>query len=107
MRRLLIFLSLFLCVCFNVSAQDKQAVSGTIRDADGSPLPGITILEKGTKNGALTDAAGSFKLQVNPKAVLVISGIGFISQEIAVNGNSSLNVSLVVDNKNPETRNRG
>ncbi|TWW00938.1 SusC/RagA family TonB-linked outer membrane protein [Chitinophaga pinensis] len=100
MRRLLIFLSLFLCVCFNVSAQDKQAVSGTIRDADGSPLPGITILEKGTKNGALTDAAGSFKLQVNPKAVLVISGIGFISQEIAVNGNSSLNVSLVVDNKN-------
>jgi len=100
MRRLLIFLSLFLCVCFNVSAQDKQAVSGTIRDADGSPLPGITILEKGTKNGALTDAAGSFRLQVTPKAVLVISGIGFISQEIAVNGNSSLNVSLVVDNKN-------
>lgn len=100
MRRLLVFLSLFLCVCFNVSAQDKQAVSGTIRDADGSPLPGITILEKGTKNGALSDAAGSFKLQVNPKAVLVISGIGFISQEIAVNGNSSLNVGLVVDNKN-------
>jgi TonB-linked SusC/RagA family outer membrane protein len=100
MRRLLIFLSLFLCVYLSVSAQEKQAVSGTIRDAEGSPLPGITIVEKGTKNGALTDAAGAFRLQVNPKAVLVVSGIGFISQEIAVNGNTALNVSLAVDNKN-------
>lgn len=84
----------------SVSAQDKQAVSGTIRDAEGNPLPGITVLEKGTKNGALTDAAGSFRFQVNPKSVLVFSGIGFITQEIALNGNGSLNVSMAVDNKN-------
>jgi TonB-linked SusC/RagA family outer membrane protein len=100
MRRLLIFLSLFLCLYVTVSGQDKQAVSGTIRDAEGNPLPGITILEKGTNNGSVSDAAGTFKMQVSPKAILVLTGIGFISQEIAVSNNAAINVRMSVDNKN-------
>jgi TonB-linked SusC/RagA family outer membrane protein len=100
MKRLLIFLSLFLSVYLVVSAQDKQGVTGTVRDAEGNPLPGITVIEKGTNNGAVTDGAGNFKIQVNPNGVLVLSGIGFTSQEIPVAGKTSVNASMAVDNKN-------
>lgn len=100
MKRLLIFLSLFLSVYLRVSAQDKQGVTGTVRDAEGTPLPGITILEKGTNNGAVTDGAGNFKLQVSPNGVLVLTGVGFISQEISVAGKTAIEARMAIDNKN-------
>jgi TonB-linked SusC/RagA family outer membrane protein len=100
MKRLLIFLCLFLSVYQMVSAQEKRGVTGTVRDAEGNPLPGITVLEKGTNNGAVSDGAGNFKLQVNPNATLVLSGIGFVAQEIPVAGKTSVDARMAVDNKN-------
>ncbi len=100
MKRLLIFLSLFVCAYLNVAAQNKQAVSGTVRDAENNPLPGITVLEKGTNNGAVSNGAGKFTLQVSPNAVLVLSGIGFTTQEIAVAGQTAIDARMAVDNKN-------
>lgn len=75
--------------------QQQKTVKGTVLDANGQPLPGASILEKGTTNAIQTDLDGKFSLNVsNNNAVLVISYIGFLSQEIAVNGKSNLSITL-------------
>lgn len=70
-------------------------VEGKITDAAGLSLPGVNIQEKGTKNGTSTDFEGSFKINVTSnKAILVISYLGFQTQEVSVAGKSKVNVSL-------------
>ena len=88
---------LFLCTN-NINAQNKT-ISGTITDGDlGGPLPGATVLVKGTTNGASTDFDGKFTLSsVSPNATLVVSYIGYIKQEINLNGKTSVNVILKPD----------
>jgi TonB-linked SusC/RagA family outer membrane protein len=77
-----------------VSAQ-STVVEGKITDATGLSLPGVNIQEKGTKNGTSTDFEGSFKINVtNNKAILVITYLGFQTQEVSVAGKSKINVSL-------------
>ncbi len=79
---------------------NKFSVSGKISDERGSPLVGVSILEKGTNNGVVSDANGRYKISVNDtKAVLVITSIGYISQEVSVGSNSELNISLAADSK--------
>ncbi|MEA1785547.1 SusC/RagA family TonB-linked outer membrane protein [Arenibacter sp. GZD96] len=74
-----------------------QDVSGTVSDASG-PLPGASIVVKGTTNGAQTDFDGNYSLSNVPNnATLVFSYIGFKSVEIAVNGRSTINVTLEED----------
>ncbi|WP_343488042.1 TonB-dependent receptor [Allomuricauda sp. d1] len=74
-----------------------QTVSGTVSDANG-PLPGASVLVKGTTNGTQTDFDGNYTLNdVGADATLVFSYIGFASQEIAVNGQSTINVTLQED----------
>ncbi|MFS4418790.1 SusC/RagA family TonB-linked outer membrane protein [Maribacter sp. 2307ULW6-5] len=76
----------------------QQSVSGTVLDSNGQPLPGASILEKGTMNGTQTDFDGNFTITLsNDDAVLVISYIGFLSQEIPVAGQTSINVQLKED----------
>ncbi|KAF2515592.1 SusC/RagA family TonB-linked outer membrane protein [Flavobacterium foetidum] len=88
----LFFLNLLFCN--NTSAQ-SNTIEGKITDASGLSLPGVNIQEKGTKNGTSTDFEGSFKINVtNPRAVLVISYLGFQTQEVSVAGKSKINVSL-------------
>lgn len=88
----LFFLNLLLC---NTTNAQSTTIEGKITDAAGLSLPGVNINEKGTKNGTSTDFEGSFKINVtNPKAVLVISYLGFQTQEISVAGKSKINVSL-------------
>jgi TonB-linked SusC/RagA family outer membrane protein len=80
-------------------AQNK-VVTGTVYEASsGLPLAGATVSEKGTNNGAITDFDGNFSLKnVTPKGVIVVSYIGFLSQEVAtVNTLGALNVQLVED----------
>ena len=70
-------------------------VRGTIVDAsDGSPLPGATVLVKGTTNGTVTDMNGKFSIQVKGNAVLVFSYVGYQTQEMSVKPNSTVNVKL-------------
>jgi len=77
-------------------AQTK--VGGSIRDENGAPLPGVTIVEKGTSNGTNTDNEGKYVLNVSGTgATLVISFIGYKTQEIAVNNQTAVNVSLAPD----------
>lgn len=73
----------------------QQTVTGIITDEDGQPLPGATIVEQGTSNGTQSDMDGNFTLNVaDQNAILVISYIGFVPQEIAVDGKTSITVVL-------------
>lgn len=83
----------FLCFGFT----QAQEVSGTVSDANG-PLPGASVLVKGTTNGTQTDFDGNYKLaNVGANATLVFSYIGFKTQEIVVGGKSSIDVVLADD----------
>lgn len=76
------------------SAQ-QNIISGTITDLDGFPLPGANIVEKGTTNGTQSDFDGKYSLKlVNANTTLVISYLGYISQEIIVAGQTSIDVVL-------------
>ncbi|HWK98762.1 MAG TPA: carboxypeptidase-like regulatory domain-containing protein, partial [Parapedobacter sp.] len=72
----------------------QQHVAGTVIDETGAPLPGATVLEKGTTNEAKTDHDGHFVIQVSPQAILQISFIGYETKEVAVNGQSKVAVQL-------------
>lgn len=70
-------------------------VSGTVTDNTGMPLPGASILEKGTTNGVQTDFDGNYTLTVPDKnAILVVSYIGFATKEITIDGQSVINITL-------------
>ena len=79
-----------------LSQQAKVIVTGTVKDAQG-PVIGANVVEKGTTNGTVTDMEGRFSLQVSPGAVLTVSYIGYITQEITVKGNRHLNFTLQED----------
>lgn len=93
----LLFLLLGLLLAWASPAwAQTQAVSGRVLGSDGGALPGATVLERGTTNGASTNAEGSFSLSVQPGASLVISSVGYTSQTVAVGGQSTINVTLPV-----------
>ena len=75
-----------------------QTLSGIVMSAEG-PLPGATVLVKGTTQGTTTDFDGNFNINANPEDILVISYVGFVSQEIAVSGQDSLIITLSADNE--------
>src|SRR5690606_7545015 len=73
----------------------KQAsVQGTVKDVDGETLIGVSILVKGTTIGTTTDLDGNFTINAPANSTLVFTYIGFATQEIAVAGQSQLNVVL-------------
>lgn len=73
-------------------------VSGTIEDAEtGEPIPGVNIVAKGTTNGAVTDIDGNFSVQADENTVLVISYVGYKSQEITVGSRSRIDIKLGYD----------
>jgi iron complex outermembrane receptor protein len=75
--------------------QQKREISGTIRDVANVPIPGVTVLVKGTSTGALTDVNGQFKLTVPGDAkTLVLSFVGMKTQEIAITGISQISAVM-------------
>lgn len=97
MKRLL---SLLMIVAFasSVYAQ-KRTLSGVVKDAaDGSPLPGVSVMEKGRNNGAVTDANGAYSLEISDNnAVLIFKFIGYADKEVKVGSLTTLNVTLSQD----------
>ncbi|MDR1331091.1 MAG: TonB-dependent receptor [Tannerella sp.] len=79
--------------------QTGRRITGTVVDVAGEAVIGANILEKGTANGIITDVDGRFSLNVSAGAVLQISYIGYIAQEIAVGDRTSLNITLMEDNQ--------
>jgi tonB-linked outer membrane protein, susC/ragA family len=74
-------------------------VKGIVKDNFGEPVIGANVTEKGTTNGMITDLDGNFSLTVQKNATLVISYIGYVTQEIAIKGNTNLNITLKEDSK--------
>ncbi|MDD4589875.1 MAG: TonB-dependent receptor [Parabacteroides sp.] len=79
--------------------QNKKNVNGTITDINGEPIIGANIVEKGTTNGTVTDIDGNFLLSVANNAVLHISYIGYLAQEVITTGRNTVNVVLQEDTK--------
>ena len=94
MRR---YLAVFLVLGYFASYA-QQTVSGKITASeDGSPMPGVNVLEKGTSNGTVSDAGGSYSLSVGSNATLVFTFIGYATQEVSVGGKSTINITLQSD----------
>ncbi|MEP0369094.1 MAG: TonB-dependent receptor [Cyclobacteriaceae bacterium] len=75
----------------------NQTITGTVTDENGEPLPGATVVEKGTTNGTITDVDGKFSLNVSDDAVLLVSFVGYSPQEINIAGRTTIDVSLQPD----------
>ena len=83
-----------------VSIIDMQqsVVTGTIIDSDGTPIPGVTILVKGTTNGVAADFDGNYSITVpGPESVLVFSSIGLATQEITVGSRNVIDLTMLED----------
>ncbi|MEN8187480.1 MAG: carboxypeptidase-like regulatory domain-containing protein, partial [Bacteroidota bacterium] len=84
---------------FTMYAQQKT-VTGVITDAaDGSVLPGATIIVKGTTTGVTSDFDGKYSITVNENDTLLITFMGYYDQEVSVQGKTIINIQLEV-NKN-------
>jgi len=82
----------------NVSKADDVTVSGRVTQASGEPLPGVTVVVKGTTTGASTDANGAFTLSAPTGSVLVFSYVGYTRKEVPVTGaTTAFNVTLAED----------
>lgn len=81
----------------SASAQDVT-VSGTVVDAvDGEPLPGVTVMIQGTSQGTATDPNGTYEIEAPSDGVLTFSYVGYIQQEIAIEGRTTIDVELEAD----------
>ncbi|SEJ80170.1 TonB-linked outer membrane protein, SusC/RagA family [Dyadobacter sp. SG02] len=90
---------LLILSALQASAQNTVQISGKILDSK-DVLPGVAILEKGTNNGTVSQVDGTFKLEVSTaNATLVISNVGYVTQEIALAGKTQIEVNLAEDQK--------
>ncbi|MFZ9504168.1 MAG: SusC/RagA family TonB-linked outer membrane protein [Cyclobacteriaceae bacterium] len=96
-RCLSVVLLFILASPFQLLAQEKR-ITGRITSAeDKAPLPGVSVVEKGTTNGTASDADGNFTLSVSENATLLLTSIGYTSQEISVSGRSRIDVTMEVE----------
>jgi TonB-linked SusC/RagA family outer membrane protein len=83
---------------FIMSCALQAQVKGVVKDANQQPLIGVTVSEKGSNNGTITDIDGKFSLQTsNPNAPLLFELVGFLKQEIAANGSEMMEVTMEED----------
>ena len=102
MRRLC-FKSILTVFCFMLGItviMAQTSVKGTVTDNNGEPMIGVSVLEKGTANGVITDLDGNFALRVNRGSILVFSYVGYVTQELKASAN--MKVTLKEDSKSLE-----
>ena len=88
---------LLLCLMLGVSGAFAQSIKGRVLSANGAGLPGANVLVKGTNTGASTNAEGGFTISASPTDKLVISYIGYVSQEVVVGNRTELELTLAED----------
>lgn len=97
MKHLFLLLTL---LSFSLTALAQQKVTGKVKDSSGEPVIGASVVVKDNKTmGTITDFDGNFSLEVPSKSVLVISYIGYVTQEVPVTGKKSLDIILKEDTK--------
>jgi len=91
-------LLLFVLAGYNPAVGQTTNVSGIVYDENSEPLPGASILVKGTSTGTVSDIDGQFEVAVpQANSILVVSFLGYISQEIEVSGRSNITINLEAD----------
>jgi TonB-linked SusC/RagA family outer membrane protein len=90
------FLVLFLVLVAQITFAQERVVSGVVSDNTGLPLPGVSVLVKGTQNGAQTDFDGKYSIKATPSQVLVFTYIGMKTQE-AKAGSVKINIKMASD----------
>lgn len=90
--------SFFFALCFSAWAQERTVTGKVTSIDDGSALPGVNILVKGTTTGTVTDINGSYSIQVpSSEGILVFTFIGLTSQEVAVGQRSTIDIQMATD----------
>lgn len=80
-----------------VTQQQTKTITGKVTDEDGEPVIGANIIEKGTTNGTVTDIDGTFSLNIGKDAILQVSYIGYLGQDIPIAGKTKLEIVLKED----------
>lgn len=93
---------LLFVLCTATAFAQQKTIKGTVVDATGQPIIGANVSVKGTTIGIITDIDGKYTLQVPNNSTLAISYIGYVSQNIAVGNQSTINVTLKEDTQNLE-----
>jgi len=97
MKSKLLILMLILLAGFGTVQAQSLTVSGTVTSSSGERLTGVTIVEKNTTNGTITDIDGGYSIVISPDAILQVSFIGFETLEIPVNNKSNIDIGLTED----------
>lgn len=99
-----IFWILLVQICFsgllsaNSSLAQGTGITGQVNDENGNSLPGVSVLEKGTTNGTITDIDGKYALEVaNSNSTIIFSYVGYVTEEIVVGNRTSIDLAMVAD----------
>lgn len=97
MKRLIVFLACLVLFGFNLAQAQTMRITGTVTGSeDGMPIPGVSIVVKGTTSGAATNIDGKYELNVASNAeFLIFSAVGFKTQEVSIGGRSVIDIVLV------------
>ncbi len=90
--------SVFALISIISSAQTRSKITGTIKDDKGAPAANVSVVVKGSTKGVTTNNEGVFTIDADPQSTLVVSSVGFMSQEIALQNRTKLNLTLVSGN---------
>ncbi|MFW5781352.1 MAG: carboxypeptidase-like regulatory domain-containing protein, partial [Bacteroidota bacterium] len=92
-----VFCGIQLLFAVNVYGQQEVTVSGTVTDAEGQPLPGVTVVEEGTTHGTVSNNDGDYTINVPGNATLVFSFVGMKTQQVDVNSRTQIDIQLEVE----------
>jgi TonB-linked SusC/RagA family outer membrane protein len=90
------YIAFFFVMCFSVVQAQTITVKGNVT-GDGEPLPGVSVLVKGTTNGVVADFDGNYKIKASTNSTLIFAYIGYATKEIRVSGKTTVNVNLTED----------
>lgn len=94
-----LFLSiLLLCIISSFSVVAQVQIKGRVTDVKGEPIPGANVVEKGTANGTVTNLEGQYSISIgSPDAILSFSFVGYLTENIEVAGQTTVDITLVED----------
>ena len=94
-KRISILFLLILAITTNmIYAQNTDIISGRVSSSIGEPMIGASVMVKGTTNGTITDLDGNFKVEASSTATLIISYVGYVTQEVQIAGRKAVNITL-------------
>ncbi|MEL6535948.1 MAG: TonB-dependent receptor plug domain-containing protein [Bacteroidota bacterium] len=88
---------MLLILALTAAGAMAQTVSGVVTETNGTPMVGVNVAIKGTSRGVVTDIDGKYRVEAAADATLMFSSIGFVRQEIAVDGRTSINLTMELD----------